>query len=123
MTRRPPRRTLRRQARLLPQHLLAAAIAAELEHVRAAVAQATRRRGGGVDIGAVLEMAWLAFGTSPWCVADLRTAQAIAEHEGPAAGAALRELLDTGGRWGRLQLAQVSGKTSRDGRIWHLRRL
>lgn len=117
---RPPRRALRRQARALPAHAVQRQVLAELERLQAAVQQAALRRRTEVDLGAVLAAAWDAFKTSPWCVADLRRAQIIGDADGPAVGAALRELVNAGGRWGRLRLGQVRDKADRSGRIWFL---
>ncbi len=120
---RPPRRTLRRQARVLPAHLVHADVREALARVESLAAMAARRRGRDVDLDAVLAGAWQAFAESPWCVSDLRRAQIIGESEGVAVGQALRELLDAGGRWGRFVLGQVSDVNTRDGRVWLLRRL
>lgn len=120
---RPPRRALRRQARMLPPHVAQQLVLAELERLQASVQQAALRRRTEVDLGAVLAAAWDAFKTSVWCVSDLRQAQIIGDAAGPAVGAALRELVNAGGRWGRLHLAQVSGVETRSGRVWCLRRI
>ncbi len=116
---RPPRRTLRRQARSLPPHLAHRAVVLELERLRAPA---------GIDVDALGELfgaVWRLGRTDAWSVSELKTLGLLRRGPKPQRlGQVLAELADTGrgiGAWAVQRVTDRTAKTA-EGHLWRLSR-
>ncbi len=117
--RRPPRRTLRRQARVLPQHLAQTRLLAELQR---------QRLPADFDLPAVQALfasVWRQGRDAVWSVAELRQQRLLPpDTNGRRLGQVLAELAATAapvGAW-RVQRVDTGSRKLAEGRLWQLQR-
>lgn len=113
---RPTRRTLHRQARVLPLHLAHQRMAEAIERI-------TRPDVDVAALCALLDRVWQRGGGSAWSLADLRELRLL-PHGADAnrIGQVLGKLADGHeaiGRW-RVVRVDTGAKKLRDGRLWRL---
>jgi hypothetical protein len=114
---RPPRRTLRRQARVQPERQFRAELLLRLDRDQA---PATVR---AVDLAALFSAVWRSGRAGCWSTADARRAGWLPPGADPRrVGRALADLVQCGGNLGPWRIERVSAD-AREGVLWGLRRL
>jgi hypothetical protein len=115
---RPPRRTLRRQARTLPAHLEVRRLQLQLE---AAARPATV---AGADLERLFGAVWQRGTDAVWSVRELKQLGLVEPSRTRSTGRALADLVAAGGVLGRWVVHRVDcgGKKQREGRLWRLSR-